>query len=133
MRAVLAGLFFGVWPLMMSRSGLGGNLSSLVLALVMLVCIFPFAFGHLGDLSDAHGMNWMMAITAGVFGAAGILLFNGVLAKATSEQVSALFVLTIIVQTIVPAVYQVVMTGGITPLKLLGFTFAAIAATLLLL
>jgi len=45
--------------------------------------------------------------------------------------VSTLFVLMIVVQTAVPAVYQVIMNGGLSLTKGLGFALAAIAAVLL--
>ena len=63
LQAVIAGVFFGIWPLLMNRSGLNGNFSSFVFTAVILVCIAPFAIGHAGNLSQA---NWFMVVGAGV-------------------------------------------------------------------
>jgi hypothetical protein len=57
--------------------------------------------------------------------------FNGMLAKATPQNVSTLFVMMIIVQTSLPAIYNVVMNGGMTAIKGVGFVLVIIAAVLL--
>jgi hypothetical protein len=86
-RAMLTGIFFGIWPLLMNRSGLSGNVSSLVLVVVMLGCILPFSVGNLGSIIDPD-IKWTFAIGASFFGAAGILLLNNILAMATPQRVS---------------------------------------------
>ena len=127
-KAVLAGLSFGVWPLLMNRSGLNGNIATFIFTSIVLVSVFPFAFGSMGNI---HNANWLMVIGAGIFGAIGMLSFNNILAKATPQIVSSLFVLMLTVQIIAPAIYQVVV-GGITIAKGFGFALAMIAAVLLL-
>ena len=131
-KAVVAGLFFGAWPLLMNRSGLSGNISSLVFAAVVLVCVIPFSlrpiFSGNTDLAQA---SWTMAILSGIAAAVGMMVFNGMLAKATPQSVGTLFVLMILVQTTVPVVYDAVMNGGISLTKAAGFVFAAVAAILL--
>ncbi len=127
-KALLAGLAFGIWPLLMNRSGLSGNLSSAVFTAIALTCVTPFAVSNLSSLAST---NWVMAISAGVIGALGLLSFNGMLAKATPQNVSMLFVLMIVVQTALPAVYNIVMNGGMSVSKGLGFVLAIAAAILL--
>jgi hypothetical protein len=129
-KAVLAGFVFGVWPLLMNRSGLNGNVASFVFTSVVLVCVFPFALG--GGLGNIFNANWILTISAGILGAVGMLLFNGMLVKATPQNVSSLFVLMLVVQIAAPAIYQVAMEG-MTMMKGAGFALAAIAAVLLLL
>ena len=109
-KSVIAGILFGIWPLFMNRSGLSGNLGTFVFAAVVLLCVFPFAVGSLQNIGTAH---WMWAIAAGIFGSLGLLAFNSVLSKATPQNVGILIVLMIIVQTVVPAMYQAIMSGGL--------------------
>jgi bacteriorhodopsin len=127
-KAIVAGILFGIWPLMMNRSGLAGNMSAVVMTGVSLICVTPFALSNMGNLANA---NWFMGIGAGVVAAIGIMSFNGMLAKATPQNVSALFVMMIVVQTVLPAVYNILMNGGMTLTKGAGFVFAIIAAVLL--
>jgi cytochrome c oxidase subunit IV len=126
--ALLAGLFFGIWPLFMNRSGLSGNASAM--AFSGLVAIFVAYFG-IRDFSQSTDIKWVMVICAGLFGAVGVMCFNGMLAKATPQNVGTLFVLMIVIQTAVPALYQVIMNGGLSLNKIVGFVLAACAAVLL--
>jgi len=128
-KSIVAGILFGIWPLFMNRSGLSGNLGTFIFAAVVLLCVFPFAAGSLQNIGRAH---WILAITAGIFGAFGLLLFNNVLSKATPQNVGVLIVLMIIVQTVVPAIYQAIISDGIPFSKIAGFVLAAVAAVLLL-
>ncbi len=127
-KAIIAGICFGIWPLMMNRGGLGGNVASLILTTVMLLFIFPFAVGSLNGLAQAR---WMIIIPAGIIGAIGILFFNGMLVKSTPTNVSSLFVTMIVVQTAIPVAYQIFVAGGMTITKGVGFGFAIVAAILL--
>ncbi len=54
------------------------------------------------------------------------------LAEATSQNISSLFVLMLVIQIVIQAIYQTAM-GGITVTKGVGFLLAAVSATLLLL
>jgi len=128
LNALLAGLFLGLWPLFMNRSGLSGNASAL--AFSGLVAVFVAYFG-IRDFSQSSDVKWIFVICAGLFGAVGVMCFNGMLAKATPKDVSTLFVLMIVVQTAIPALYQVVMNSGLTLNKAVGFVLAACAAVLL--
>jgi len=127
-KAMLAGVFFGIWPLMMNRSGLTGNVSAVVMTVVSLICVAPFAFSNMGNLASA---NWFMGIGAGVVASLGIMSFNGMLAKATPQNVSSLFVLMIVVQAATPAMYSIVQNGGMNWTKACGFAAAIVAAILL--
>ena len=71
-------------------------------------------------------------IGTSVFGGAGILLLNSILARAAPQSVSSLLVLTFALQMVVPAVYHVVVTGGLTVAKGTGFALAVTAAILFL-
>ena len=127
--AALAGIFFGIWPLFMNRSGLSGNVSSAIFSLGTLVVLIPVALGSNGlALPKA---NWAMVALACGTAALGLLSFNGMLAGATAKEGGTLFVIMILVQTATPALYSVMMNGGITPSKLAGFALAIVAGILL--
>ena len=127
-KSVAAGILFGIWPLFMNRSGLAGNLGTFVFASVVLLCVLPFAAGSLSNIENAH---WVYAIVAGIFGALGLLAFNSMLSKTTPQNVGILIVLMIVVQTVVPAVYQAIMNGGLPFSKIIGLVLAAVSAVLL--
>jgi hypothetical protein len=128
MKAMVAGLFFGVWPLLMNRSGLSGSVSSAAFAGICFLGVLPFALKN--GIPNLTGANWGMILAAGLLGALGVLQFNGMLAKATDQNVGMLFVVMIVVQTSIPALYHVAMTG-LTPRQALGFLAAFVAAILL--
>lgn len=128
LKAVLSGICFGIWPLLMNRSGLSGNLSTFAFALTVTVCVLPFTLGNLGDIAHSR---WLFVLAAGILGAIGLIFFNGMLSKATPKDVGTLFVLMVVVQVAVPAIYKVVLSG-ITLEKGIGFALAAIAAVLLM-
>src|SRR3989344_923669 len=94
-RAVLAGVFFGMWPLLMNRSGLTGNISAAVFSLGTFIVVLPFALRELGGSSTTAA--WTMAVGACISGGVGLLLFTGVLAKATPQTVGPLFILMMVV------------------------------------
>lgn len=50
-RAFLAGVFFGLWPLFMNRSGLTGNISAAVFTVGVFVIVSPFALYELRGTS----------------------------------------------------------------------------------
>ena|SRR6185369_1538517 len=128
-KAAIAGIFFGAWPLLMNRSKMEGNVSSAFFSLVVLLCVLPFAISGIKDIPS--DVNWKMAVGAGMIGACGVMCFNGMLAKASKENVGSLFVVMIIVQTAIAAAYYVCMNGGISPTKGVGFLLAFAAAILL--
>ena len=127
--AIIAGVFFGVWPLLMSRSGLTGNTSAAVFAFGALLIVLPFALYE--SRNPPTNIVWVMAIGASIFGGLGLLAFNGMLQKANRETISSLLVLMMMAQIATPVIYQAVMGGGMTTIKALGFATAILAAFLL--
>jgi hypothetical protein len=123
-RAMLAGLFFGAWPLFMNKSGLSGNFSAFVFEVVVTILVIPFSFWNIGDLSAAR---WGMVLLSCTSAAIGILCFNGMLAKAEPTDMSMLFILMIVVQILVPAIYNAVLSGHISILKAFGVALAILA------
>jgi hypothetical protein len=128
MRSMLAGLCWGIWPFLLQRSRLTGDFSSFAFTVVILVCVAPFALKNVGDLSQ---VNWLMLIGAAICSATGLRSFNGMIEKATSQNLGSLFVLMIVVQISVPAIYDVVSNGGITVSKGIAFVLAVVVVVLL--
>ncbi len=128
-RTIIAGLFFGMWPLLMNRSGLAGNLSSAAFAGIALLIVLPFAV-H-GGFQSLQTVKMSFVVAAGIAGGIGLLAFNGMLARVTREQVGMMFVIMIMVQATVPVVYHIVMTGDYSLRKLAGILAAFVAIILL--
>lgn len=129
--SVFAGVFFGLWPLLLNRSGLNGNVASVIFSGIGFICIAAFAF-TIGKMSIPAHTNWWLAIAAGAASAIGVLIFNNVLAKSSPLNVATLFVLMLVVQIAVAAIYQVIVSGNLSIIKSLGFIFAGVTAWLLL-
>jgi len=119
-RVVITGLCFGAWPLIMNKSGLTGNTSSLILTLVVLVVVGSVAIGDIGKIS---GANWWAVIIASVLSAIGLLALNGGLAVVTPQQVGVFLILMTLIQISTAALYHV-FQNGVTIDKLVGFGFA---------
>lgn len=126
---VLTGIVWGTWPMLMQRSGLGGNISSAVFAGVAFLCVVPFALRQgVGQLAQT---NWKLALVAGILGGIGLLMFNGGLAQTSANKVGTAVITMTLVQIAVPALYQVVMTGELSLKKVAG-ALTAIATVKLL-
>ncbi|MFA6341176.1 MAG: hypothetical protein WCX27_03015 [Candidatus Paceibacterota bacterium] len=125
--SALAGLLFGIWPLMMNKSGLPGNVSTSIFALTAFLCVMPFSIRAWGSV---HGANWGYAIAAGVLGGIGLLLLNGMLSKATTANIGTFFVVMIIVQTATPVLYQAYL-NGMTVKQGVSFALAIVSVALL--
>lgn len=128
-KAMLAGLIFAMWPLLMNRSGLNPNVASAIFAASSFIIVLPLALYSLTDTD--WNTRWYFGVAAGVFGALGLLVFNGILSKSTPKDIGALFALVLVTQIVVAAAYQVYMSGGLTLSKAIGFVGAIIVAILL--
>lgn len=125
--SLIAGLFFGLWPLVMNRSGLPANISTVVFAGTNLLIAVALTIYGGAKLQGSVGIG----IAAGIVGAVGLTAFNLMLSKSKPTEVGSLFVLMVMVQIAVPAVYQMAMSGEVSLKKVAGF-LAAFAATVLL-
>src|SRR3989338_155005 len=157
-RGMITGILFGLWPLFMNRSGLNANISAVAFSATALVVILPVAFVSNGsslmnikwmvvigclftaffiaasvaivNSSSTADVIWKMVVAAVISGALGLLVFTSMLEKATPQNVSYLFVLMMIFQITVPAVWHIIM-NGLTVSKIIGFLAAVLAAILL--
>jgi hypothetical protein len=126
--SILAGIFFGAWPLLMNRSGLAGTSAAAAFGFLGFVIMLPFVLKNGISLS---GANWWAIVAASACGALGGLLFNSMLASTPKETVGRFFLIMILAQTAVPALYDIVMSGQLPLNKGLGFAAAIVAAILL--
>lgn len=94
LKALIAGVAFGIWPLLMNRSNLSGNVATSIYTIVVMLLVLPFAWGNLKSASQG---NWWMIILAGIAGAVGMLYYNGILAEASSKRVGTLIVLMLLI------------------------------------
>jgi hypothetical protein len=129
-RSLLAGLFWGYWPLAMNRSGLTGNFSSLIFAGGVLILVFPFALWS-GPGTMVAAVGWRWAATAALAGGIGLLMFNGMLAKAPTTDVGRYFLVMLLVQLMVPAVTQIVVSRSLPVGRGVGLVAAFVAVVLL--
>lgn len=126
--ALLSGIAFGIWPMLANRSGMQGNPLSLCLLGVALLLNAPFALKQGVNLPSAQGTTLMVA--EGLLMGTGMLFFNGMLAKVSKTQVASMFILMMVVQIAVPAIWQLI-SGNASAKQLAGIA-AAVAAAILL-
>lgn len=122
---LIAGLFFGAWPLLMNESGLKGYTYSAVYCVMVSSVLIPVAL--LGDKSSLGVVAWKFVILAGIAGAIGLIAFGDLASRVTKEQFNSLFIITMVVQCCVPAAYDLILTKQLTWQKGLGFIAAIIA------
>lgn len=128
LQAVISGIMFGLWPILMQRSGIQNVfVSTAVMEVFVLTTLLPLGIMNF-RMSEFMKMDWFFTVSASVAAALGVLTFNDGLAKTTVSTVSTYFVFMMVVQVIVPASYHLFINGGFTSSKLLGFAFAGLAA-----
>ncbi len=122
----------------MRATGLKGNMSVIAFSVAVLLIVLPFAYKEAGGIANISFANvkWTLVIAAGVFGAIGIMNFNGMLAKSTTESAPALLVLSVTAQIVVPASYKIITDliekGSMPPMvRIAGFVSAILTAYLL--
>lgn len=127
---VLTGICFGIWPLMMNRSGLSGTPASVIfIGTSMLFVLTVAALTRSFDFSG--NVHWPIAIGASILGGIGLLSLNAGLAAISPQMVGKLIIVMILVQIAIPAVYDMYMNTGIELKTVLGIVFAVVAAALL--
>ncbi|HZC97897.1 MAG TPA: hypothetical protein VE267_17545 [Bradyrhizobium sp.] len=129
LKAILAGLCFGVWPLFMNKSGLNSVEASAALSLFLLAIATPFLL--VNGVQQLSTIRWQMVLPACLFDALGLLALNSLLSSASSAQAGSAFVIVTVVQVAVPAAYLALLGGGLTPRSGMGLVAAAIAVYLL--
>ncbi len=128
--SLFAGVCWGLWPMVMSRSGLNLTISSMVFAGIAFVLVSAFGL-MAGAISIPQAKQLNVGIVAGVLGGIGLLAFNHMLAISGGQaQAARGFLAMLIVQTSVPAMF-VLADGGLTAKKAGGVAAAILAIFLL--
>ena len=128
-KAVIVGLSFAIWPLVMNKSGLNGYVAAAFYTLVGLLVMIPFAVSNLSGPTTQAG--WVFAVVAALIGAAGVITMNNMLSKATPQNIGSLLITLFIVQLAVPAIYQIIKGGQMNVSRGIGLVAAFAAAVLL--
>lgn len=104
--AVFSGLLFGSWPIILKESGLQSYFGSAVYCLVVLgvVGTLSMIYGT-GDLAE---VKWHYAILGGLVGGIALAAFVYMLTTATRSEVGNLFLITLLCQMLLPALYTVI-------------------------
>jgi hypothetical protein len=129
--ALICGMLFGFWPILMSRSGFQGFASSAVYSCgVFLFVLLPALIetkvrGGVGDVR-----MWLASLAI-LCGATGLLMFTTGLAKLPREHVPTFVLLNILAQITVLAAIDAYYAGGLRGTKIAGVALAAVAAYLL--
>lgn len=74
--------------------------------------------------------NWWLGVIAGVVGGIGILVFTPTISKLEPEKAARMFLIMLLVQTAIPAIYQIIV-GGIVLKRIIGVIFTILAVLFL--
>lgn len=131
---VLAGIAAGAWPLVMQRSGLIGAPVSLVYSAISFVAALGLLFwvGNVRTSFSGVSIHWWWAIAAGVMAALALLFLSDVVGKTTPTQLSTLYIVLLMVQISIPAIFYIVASRGIGLKQGIGIALAFVAALLLM-
>jgi drug/metabolite transporter (DMT)-like permease len=129
--SIAAGILWGVWPLLMNRSGVSGIAATAIFTAVGLTIHLPLAFlsGQMQKV-DFNLLVWFV-VASGILAAIGTLCFNTMLAKATPQEVGILFLGMLMVQIASPSIYHLVQSGDYSLRKLTGIIGAFVVVFLL--
>jgi len=128
--AVISGVCFGAWPLLMRFSGLAGNMSSFVM-FVGSTCVTVAFIAAFGSFSIQGSPDYRYAVGSVLIGAMGMLLFTNMFAQAQQNDVGRLIVLTTLVQVMIPILYQMFVIGDQSIRRISGVICALVAIVLL--
>lgn len=131
LKAALAGALLGLWPLFMNRSGLSGTFGAAIVTALSLAVMLPAVWFDLEPgLTTLAAARWGSVALAALASGVGLLVFNSLIASASPAAIGGLFLLMLVVQASVPAIYTMVV-GGPTLRKTAGLLAAGLAILLL--
>lgn len=125
--SLLAGLAFGLWPILMRKGNVEGVMQSLLLSSFSVFAVVVF---HLWSPPQTSGIKPIYAIAGAIVATVGIFLYTIALSKAVESKmtISTVVLLQIIVQAMVPVLCQIILEGvGISKVKIAGLIFSLIA------
>ena len=125
--SAVAGICFGLWPLVMNRLRLDPFVTVIIFLAGSLLFALPVAF--LGNWSGITSGQLRTAALACAISAVGTICFNRMLATTTVGEVANMFLLMLVVQVAVPA--TVLLRNGASMRQVAGLGAAAVAIVLL--
>ncbi len=126
--AILAGVAFGAWPIVMHQSNLGGTAMLVFLNIIIIGMTLPFM---LSKPLEFGSVDWRWAIAASVIAGIGMLAFTDMLPRTTPATLGTLYMIVLLVQFTFPLVYRMVMGGRMSTTQIAGILLASAAVVLL--
>ena len=127
---MLAGLCFGIWPLLMKSSGLNPSMASLVLTTVSLLVYLTFLRTGFDQVALGR-IVVLFAVVAGVLNGIGTLAFQKAVGGRELDLTTAVLIV-IMLQLVITVVGGLLFYGDpLTGKRFLGFCTAVITAYLL--
>lgn len=125
--SAVAGICFGLWPLVMNRVRLDPYVTVIVFLAGSLLFASPAAI--FGNWSGISGSQLRVAAVACAISAIGSICFNRMLSTTTVAEVANMFLVMLVVQVAVPA--AVLLRSGASARQIAGLCAAALAVVLL--
>jgi drug/metabolite transporter (DMT)-like permease len=125
--SAVAGICFGLWPLVMNRLRLDPFVTVIIFLAGSLLFASPVAF--FANWSGISGGQIKIAALACAISAVGTICFNRMLATTTVAEIANMFLLMLVVQVAVPA--AVLLRNGASMRQVAGLGAAALAIVLL--
>lgn len=129
LKALLAGIFFGIYPLFMNKSGLHGSATAFAFGIGLFLLAAPFAFM---SSSNAADIKWPLVIFFVILACTGVLMYTSAIASVDKKDVSTLIMLLVISQTVVATGMYAMLNSSLSPMKFTGFILAGVAAVMLI-
>ncbi len=126
---LVAGALFGVWPLIMNKSGFNGYMAAVVFG--SCVAFAGFVAQMVFQSDPTHPIFMRRAVLAGIIGAVGTLCYTAAFSQPGKIDLATLVVLQVVMQVMVPAIYQAISTKSMSINTLIGFGLA-LSGTLVL-
>jgi hypothetical protein len=129
----LAGICFGIYPLLMKRCGLTPITQALILGLVSTFVVFSvFIFDARENTKGIFSTLVILAIMAAILNGIGWIFFLRAINLVTKQDVAKTVLSIIIIQLITNEVGGMLLLGSVMTIKkILGFIFGVITIVLL--
>lgn len=127
-QAIFAGICFGLYPLLLNKCRVNGNIMVAVFSLGVALFIIPFALSQVKNLANT---DWRMLIGASMISAVGMMFMTRFLSGNSQASIGLLIILMVVTQALVTAIYQICMDGSASITRVLGFGCAIVSIVLL--
>lgn len=108
--AMLAGICFGIWPLILNRSGAKPFSAMIVISIVIMIFAAVPASRELAQ-DGLKGTLIGVVVLAAIFDGIGLLSINVMLLEASPEQIGRLLLIMVMTQITLPAIATLYFTG----------------------